>query len=144
LENPDDPAAVEAANGFLSQLNDTAGAGEIFIMDLKGGVLAASNWWTLTSLVGTNYAFRPYFADAMKRGTAEYYAFGISTRVPGHFLPRRIEGPDGPLGVAVVKVNLGEIEAPCWRSGELIGILDVNDVVILSTRPDWRYRPLTT
>jgi two-component system C4-dicarboxylate transport sensor histidine kinase DctB len=143
LENPGDPAAVEAANGILSQLNDTAGSSEIFIMDADGAVLAASNWWTLTSLVGTNYAFRPYFADAMKRGTAEYYAFGISTRVPGYFLSRRIEGPDGPLGVAVVKVNLGEIEATWWRSGELIGILDVNDVVILSTRPDWRYRPLT-
>ncbi|HTM76581.1 MAG TPA: ATP-binding protein, partial [Devosia sp.] len=50
----------------------------------------------------------------------------------------------GPIGVAVTKINLGEIEANWWRSGELIGIVDVNDVVILSTRPDWRYHPLTT
>jgi C4-dicarboxylate-specific signal transduction histidine kinase len=144
LENPGDPSAIEAANGFLSQLNDTAGASEIFLMEDSGSVVAASNWWTLTSLVGTNYSFRPYFADAMARGRAEYYAFGMSTSVPGLFLSQRVEGPDGPLGVAVTKINLGEIEAAWWRSGELIGIVDLNDVVILSTRPDWRYRPLQT
>lgn len=142
LANPDDAAAVEAANGFLSKLNETAGAGEIFLMENNGAVVAASNWWTLTSLVGTNYSFRPYFAEALRLGRAEYYAFGISTNVPGYFLSQRVDGPDGPLGVAVTKINLGEIEAAWWRSGELIGIVDVNDVVILSTRPDWRYRPL--
>ena len=144
LVNPGDPAAVEAANGFLSRLNETAGASEIFLMEDAGSVVAASNWWTLTSLVGTNYSFRPYFADAMARGRAEFYAFGMSTNIPGLFLSQRVDGPDGPLGVAVTKINLGEIEAAWWRSGELIGIVDVNDVVILSTRPDWRYRPLQT
>ena len=144
LANAGDPAAIDAANGFLSKLNETAGAGEIFLMAGDGSVVAASNWWTLTSLVGTNYSFRPYFAEAMQRGRADYYAFGISTNVPGYFLSQRVDGPDGPLGVAVTKINLGEIEAAWWRSGELIGIVDVNDVVILSTRPDWRYRPLQT
>lgn len=144
LDNAGDPAAVEAANGFLSRLNETAGADELFIMDAGGSVVAASNWWTLKSLVGRNFSFRPYFAEAFADGDAKYYAFGIATSVPGYFLSRRIDGPGGPLGVAVTKINLGEIEANWWRSGELIGIVDVNDVVILSTRPDWRYRPLAT
>ena len=144
LDHPEDPGAVEAANGFLSKLNETAGAGEIFLMDENGSVVAASNWWTLTSLVGTNYSFRPYFADAMQRGKAQYYAFGISTSVPGYFLSQRVDGPDETIGVAVTKIHLGELEAIWWRSGELIGLADANDVVILSTRPDWRYRPLQT
>ncbi len=144
LDNPADPDAIDTANGFLSKLNETAGASEIFLMEDNGSVVAASNWWTLTSLVGTNYSFRPYFADAMARGRAEYYAFGMSTKTPGFFLSQRVDGPDGPLGVAVIKINLGEIEATWWRSGELIGIVDLNDVTILSTRPDWRYRPLQT
>lgn len=144
LDHPDDANAVEAANGFLSKLNETAGAGEIFLMDENGSVVAASNWWTLTSLVGTDYSFRPYFADAMERGKSQYYAFGISTSVPGYFLSQRVDGPNEPIGVAVTKIHLGELEAIWWRSGELIGIADVNEVVILSTRPDWRYRPLQT
>jgi len=142
LERPDDPEARTGANGFLSKLNETAGADELFVMDRKGSVVAASNWWTLDSLVGQDFSFRPYFAEAMFDGAAKYYAFGIATSVPGYFLSQRIEGPDGPLGAAVAKINLGEIEANWWRSGELIGILDINNVVILSTRPDWRYRPL--
>jgi C4-dicarboxylate-specific signal transduction histidine kinase len=144
LERPGDAQAITAANGFLSKLNETAGADELFVMDRRGSVVAASNWWTLDSLVGEDFSFRPYFAEAMFDGAAKYYAFGIATSVPGYFLSQRIDGPDGPLGVAVTKINLGEIEANWWRSGELIGILDLNDVVILSTRPDWRYRPLTT
>lgn len=143
LAGPGDQAAVEAANGFLSRLNETAGADELFVMDAAGSVVAASNWWTLRSLVGRNFSYRPYFAEAIEDGDAKYYAFGIATSVPGYFLSRRIDGADGPLGVAVTKINLGEIEANWWRSGELIGIVDINDVVILSTRPDWRYRPLS-
>ena len=142
IEKAGDQATVEAANGFLSRLNETAGADELFIMDAGGSVIAASNWWTLKSLVGRNFSRHPYFAEAFQDGDAKYYAFGIATGVPGYFLSRRIDGPAGPLGVAVTKINLGEIEANWWRSGELIGIVDVNDVVILSTRPDWRFRPL--
>ena len=144
LESAADPARREAANGFLSRLNDTAGAGELFIMDRDGAVVAASNWWAYDSFVGENLAYRPYFEEAMRDGDARFYAVGTVTGVAGYFLTRRIDGPDGPLGVAVTKVNLGEIEANWWRSGELIVIVDVNNVAILSTRPDWRYRPLVT
>lgn len=142
LSSPADPAAREAANGFLSRLNDTAGAGELFVMAADGHVVAASNWWAYDSFVGENLAYRPYFEEAMKDGDARFYAVGTVTGVAGYFLARRIDGADGPLGVAVTKINLGEIEANWWRSGELIGIVDVNGVVILSTRPDWRYRPI--
>jgi C4-dicarboxylate-specific signal transduction histidine kinase len=144
LSDPTNPDLREVANGFLSRLNDTAGAGELFIMTTDGNVVAASNWWAYDSFVGENLGFRPYFEEAMRDGDAKFYAVGTVTGVAGYFLTRRIEGPSGPIGVAVVKINLGEIEATWWRSGELIAILDVNNVAILSTRPDWRYRPLGT
>jgi C4-dicarboxylate-specific signal transduction histidine kinase len=143
LADPSNAELREAANGFLSKLNDTAGAGELFIMAPDGHVVAASNWWAYDSFVGENLAYRPYFEEAMRDGEAKFYAVGTVTGVAGYFLTRRIDGPAGPLGVAVTKINLGEIEANWWRSGELIGIVDINDVTILSTRPDWRYRPLS-
>lgn len=142
LADPANAERRETANGFLSRLNDTAGAGELFIMDPDGQVVAASNWWAYDSFVGENLGYRPYFEEAMFDGDAKFYAVGTVTGVAGYFLARRIDGPDGPLGVAVTKINLGEIEANWWRSGELIVIVDINDVAILSTRPDWRYRPL--
>jgi two-component system C4-dicarboxylate transport sensor histidine kinase DctB len=142
LQKPGDEAARNAANGFLSNLNNTAGASEAFVMSTAGNVVAASNWWAYDSLVGQNFGYRPYFEDALSDGDGRFYAVGIATGVAGYFLSERIDGPDGPLGVAVAKINLGEIEANWWRSGELIGIVDNNGVVILSTRPDWRYRLL--
>lgn len=142
LQQPGDEAARNAANGFLSNLNNTAGASETFVMSAAGNVVAASNWWAYDSLVGHNFAHRPYFEDALSDGDGRFYAVGIATGVPGYFLSERIDGADGPLGVAVAKINLGEIEANWWRSGELIGIVDNDGVVILSTRPDWRYRML--
>jgi len=142
LENPLDDSLRAIANGYLSDLNSTANSDELFIVDVHGTSVAASNWWSHTSLVGGSYGSRPYFEEAMLDGAAQYYAVGLTTGVPGYFLATRIDGPDGPLGVAVVKVNLGEIEAVWWRSGELIAILDQNEVAILSTRPDWRYRSL--
>ncbi|UXN72893.1 hypothetical protein N8D56_17565 [Devosia sp. A8/3-2] len=142
LAHPEDDALRDRANGFLSNMGGTAAAEELFIVDVTGRSIAASNWWTHQSMVGRHYAERPYFQEAMFDGAAKYYAVGITTGVPGYFIANRIDGPDGPLGVAVVKINLGEIEAVWWRSGELIGIFDSNDVGILSTRPDWRYRTL--
>ncbi|WP_299742415.1 ATP-binding protein [Devosia sp.] len=143
LADPTNPDLREAANGFLSKLNDTAGAGELFIMAKDGNVVAASNWWAYDSFVGENLAYRPYFEEAIRDGDAKFYAVGTVTGVAGYFLARRIDGPDGALGVAVTKINLGEIEANWWRSGELLVIVDTNNVAILSTRPDWRYRPLS-
>lgn len=142
LAEPDNAERRELANGFLSRLNDTAGAGELFVMAEDGHVVAASNWWAYDSFVGENLGYRPYFEEAMADGDAKFYAVGTVTGVAGYFLARRIEGENGPLGVAVTKINLGEIEANWWRSGELIAIVDVNNIAILSTRPDWRYRPI--
>lgn len=143
LAEPGNEERREAANGFLSRLNDTAGAGELFVMATDGHVVAASNWWAYDSFVGENLGFRPYFEEAMFDGNAKFYAVGTVTGVAGYFLAQRIDGDNGPLGVAVTKINLGEIEANWWRSGELIGIVDINNVTILSTRPDWRYRPIS-
>lgn len=143
LADPDNAERRERANGFLSRLNDTAGAGELFVMAADGHVVAASNWWAYDSFVGENLGYRPYFEEAMADGDAKFYAVGTVTGVAGYFLARRIDGEDGPLGVAVTKINLGEIEANWWRSGELIGIVDTNNITILSTRPDWRYRPIS-
>ncbi|MGB3338913.1 MAG: ATP-binding protein [Devosia sp.] len=142
LENPDDEDLLEGANGYLSRLNSTAVSDELFVVNTDGQSVAASNWWSHVSLVGHSYGIRPYFIEAMADGDAKYYAVGMTTQVPGYFLATRIDGPDGPLGVAVVKINIGEIEAVWWRSGELLGMFDANEVAILSTRPDWRYRAL--
>jgi hypothetical protein len=62
--------------------------------------------------------------------------------VPGYFLSYALRGGDKVLGVATVKVNLEAAER-AWASlpGEML-LTDERGVVILTSRPDWKFRAL--
>ncbi|MFX6724613.1 hypothetical protein ABTH54_19360, partial [Acinetobacter baumannii] len=87
----------------------------IYLLDPGGMTIAASNWRTPTSFVGNNYAFRPYYRLAIEHGAAEHFAFGTVSQVPGLFLTRRLDGPDGVIGIIVVKVEVQAIETEWQR-----------------------------
>lgn len=67
------------------------------------------------SFVGRDYGFRPYFRQAMRTGTAEYFALGNTSHRPGLFLARRIGPASDPDGVVVVKVEFARI-IQAWAS----------------------------
>ncbi|MEO3435039.1 ATP-binding protein [Inquilinus sp. CAU 1745] len=142
LENPDDPAAVAAANNYLYGLNETTASNQLYVMDINGLTLASSNWREPDSFVGQNYTFRPYYQDAVRDRAGQYYALGTSSGIPGYYLSRRIDIDGRPAGVAVVKVDLRQVEARWSQSDELIAAIDEKGVAFLSARADWRYRPL--
>jgi two-component system, NtrC family, C4-dicarboxylate transport sensor histidine kinase DctB len=142
LVNPDDTIRADEANRHLASVAQAAGADVLFVMNVNGLTLASSNAGEPTSFVGQNYAFRPYFKEAMARGEGRHYAIGATTGKPGYFLASRIDGPLGPKGVAVVKVDLAPMEAEWRRVGERVGLADEHGILFLTSAPDWRYRPL--
>ncbi|GGE16043.1 two-component system, NtrC family, C4-dicarboxylate transport sensor histidine kinase DctB [Gemmobacter megaterium] len=142
LDRPGDASAVAAANGYLQRMRDLTGADEVYLVAPSGLTLAASNWNEPGSFVGMNYSFRPYFLQAMRQGAAHYYAIGVTTGRPGAFLSARLGPADAPGGVAVVKMDLGGMEAAWSRAGELAAVADADGVVFLSSVPGWRFRPL--
>lgn len=135
---------VDQVNAYLTSVAEHAQADVVYLIDRNGLTLAASNWDLPSSFVGHNYDFRPYFTDALERGRGAYYAVGVTTGVPGYFLSSRIDGPDGPLGVAVVKVDMSPLERVWAEAGEMTGVADSAGIVFLSGVPNWRYRPLYT
>lgn len=135
-------ALAERANHYLETVNRSAGSDELYVMDREGLTLAASNWREETSFVGHSYAFRPYFKDAMAMGEGRYYAVGVTTGVPGYFLAHRIETPSGTLGVAVVKIDLAQLESTWRGAGDAAGLADSAGIIFLSSVPEWKYRPL--
>lgn len=135
---------VAQVNAYLASVAEHAQADVVYLIDRTGLTLAASNWATPSSFVGHNYDFRPYFTDAIELGRGAYYAVGVTTGVPGYFLSSRIDGPDGPLGVAVVKVDMSPLERVWAEAGEMTGVADSAGIVFLSGVPNWRYRPLYT
>jgi len=132
---------LEAANTYLERVSAHAGADELFLIDTNGRTIAASNWNQPGSFVGHNYAFRPYFQEALTQGHGQFYAIGVTTGVPGFFLSTRVSQGDA-VGVLVVKLDLRPLQET-WRAAEAyVALADDSGVVFLSARPDWQYRPL--
>lgn len=131
-------------NAHLAEVAERSGAEAIFLMDAEGVTVAASNHASEDSFLGHRYPFRPYFRDAMAAGRGEFFAIGSTTSRPGYFVSAAVTGgPDGaPLGVLALKVSLESLQESWRRAGEKVLLSDANGVVILSSRPEWRYRRL--
>ncbi|WP_395942810.1 ATP-binding protein [Brevundimonas sp.] len=124
----------------LERLVAQTRAAVIYVLDARGLTLAASNWNQPTSFVGTSYAFRPYFLNAMKNGGGEFFALGTVSGRPGLYLSRRVDDAAGdPLGVVVVKVEFGALEADWRASGEPAYVVDPGGVVLVTSVPQWRF-----
>ena len=143
FRHPDRPEAIQAANRYLKRLNETADSADLYIVDRNGIALAASNYDRENTFIGQSYAFRPYFTDALVTGKGRYYAVGVTTGQPGYFLWHAVPDNDGnPIGIAVVKIDLLHLQ-DYWRSaGDVVAMVDDNDVIFLTTDPKWLYRPM--
>ncbi|PZP36558.1 MAG: sensor histidine kinase [Roseateles depolymerans] len=140
LAEPDSPARRREVDALLVQIATDAAAAAIFLIDAHGLTLASSNWRDPQTFVGQNYAYRPYFRDALQQGSGHFYARGSTTGTPGYFIAHRLGGP--APGVIVLKVSLDEMEANWARSAGELMLADARGVVFLASRPEWKYRTL--
>jgi two-component system C4-dicarboxylate transport sensor histidine kinase DctB len=134
------PEVVARLNGKLELLSNRTDAAAIYVIDRNGLTLAASNWRLPTSFVGQVYGFRPYFQDAMRDGAAELFALGTVSGRPGLFIAHRVESEGRILGVIVIKVEFDRLEAGWARQPGPTFVTDRHGVIIITSRPDWRFR----
>jgi two-component system C4-dicarboxylate transport sensor histidine kinase DctB len=142
LLRQNDGSHIAKANTLLASLNVKAGSDLIFVINLKGTTIASSNWKAQDSLVGENYAFRPYFQDALKEGAGRFYAMGVTTKVPGYYISHLAKKNEVPIGVVVVKMNINDLDIRRATSGHEVIVTDQQGVIFLSSREEWKYRPL--
>ncbi|HEY8876511.1 MAG TPA: ATP-binding protein [Roseateles sp.] len=140
LAEPASRARAAEVNALLEGVAKDAAVAAIFLIDAQGLTLAASNWREAQTFVGQNYAYRPYFRDAMASGGGHFYARGSTTGTPGYFIAHRLKGP--AAGVVVLKVSLDEMEANWARSASELMLADARGVVFLASRAEWKYRTL--
>lgn len=142
LDGVPDAATVDAANRYLEMTAERLGAAQLFVMRPDGLTIAASYWRGPDSLVGQNYAFRPYFREALASGSGTFYGVGVTTGLPGYFLSSDIRHNGRLVGVAVVKIDLVPLEDLLARRSVPVLIADGDGVVILASDPALKYRPL--
>ncbi|MFL9839749.1 ATP-binding protein [Sphingomonas sp. ST-64] len=147
---PDVPAMLERptaqgtarVNARLELLADRTDAAAIYVIGADGRTVAASNYRLPTSFVGQDYGFRPYFADALKRGNAELFALGTVSGTPGLYLAQRVGSAARPLGVIVVKIEFERVQAAWADQQGTTLVTDPHGVVIVTSRPEWRFGTL--
>ncbi|MFG0864359.1 ATP-binding protein [Pseudomonas sp. FYR_7] len=146
LADPFRLEAVTNANRLLKNIVQQTGAEVMYLMDVSGNTLAASNWDKHDSFVGRNFAFRPYFNEAMAGHLGRFFGQGTTSAKRGYFFAAAVRDGERTVGVLVVKVDLDHTETLWGRTPEQLLLTDHNGVVILTSRPEWRFRatrPLT-
>ncbi|WAS57239.1 ATP-binding protein [Burkholderia ambifaria] len=142
----DRPALAHTVNTYLEAVNRDAGSGAVDVIDLRGEVIAASNWNETISFVGTNVSYRPYFKDALAHGSGRFFGIGTNTGVPGVYFASAVRDDGVPIGAAAVKISVDPLES-AWRApGVAALVVDGNGVIVISTEPAWKFtalRPIT-
>ncbi len=141
LAAPDDAALKQGVNVHLEAVSTLTGAAAIYVMNLHGTTLAASNWNQPSSFVNAQFAYRPYFQDAARGQHGRFYGVGTVSLEPGYYFADAIQDDGRIAGVAAVKVNLEKIDDK-WGRGEHIAVVDGNGIVVLSSEPQWRFKAL--
>ncbi|NHC06658.1 sensor histidine kinase [Azonexus fungiphilus] len=142
LRDPGNPQRIAAANAYLEAAQQGAAVAATYLIDAKGLTLAASNWRQPRSFVGHNYAFRPYFTDAVAHGLGRFYGVGVTTGEPGYFLAAPVRDGGRVLGVVVLKVGLEAMEQAMAGAGDTLLLADADGIVFLSSERRLRYRTL--
>lgn len=132
--------SVADFNDYLKSINDKAGAAALYLLDVEGTTVAASNYDTSESFVGNNYRFRRYYTEALRDGEASFFAVGVTTGRPGYFLSEAIRHQKEVLGVAVVKVEFTELLQYWEDAREDVVITNADGVVVLASNPQRLYK----
>ena len=121
---------LQSLNQAFRKSTQSFGVDVVFLLNTKGYCISASNSYADDSLVGSQFADRIYFIDAMADHLGTQFAVGRKTGVPGLFFAVPLKFGGKIQGALVVKADIS-------RFGQLLSpydsfITDEHGVVILS------------
>jgi two-component system, NtrC family, C4-dicarboxylate transport sensor histidine kinase DctB len=142
LGAPGDPALRQSVSQYLKSINLLAGADNLYVLGVSGETLAAADFDQPGTPFGENLSYRPYVSEALAKGRGAFFGVGITSARAGYYLSYALKEGGVTKGVATVKVNLDSFER-AWRDIDSdILLLDERRVAILSSRDEWRFRPM--
>ena len=140
LQGSGGPELQAEVDRYLVQANAAAGAARLYVLDRAGRCIAASDAGEPGSPLGADLSFRPYVKAALAGGQGRFYGVGVTSGAAGYFMSYAL---GGGAGVAVVKVSLEGLEHGWSQQPGSVWAADDKGVLILSSRREWRYRPLS-
>lgn len=141
----EDPASLAAANAVLDHFQQALEVDVCYLMDRGGDTVASSNRRAPDSFVGQNFAFRPYFQEAISGRAGKYLALGTTSHKRGAYYSFPVFAQTGgaPLGVVVIKAPIGGWESGPAADADSINLLTgPHDVIFSSSRKQWLFKTL--
>lgn len=135
-------ASLAQANGTLDHFQRALSVDVCYLMDREGNTIAASNRDAPDSFVGQNYAFRPYFREAIQGRPTVHMARGITSHKRGVYYSHPVHGeaPARPVGVLVIKASMGPIEKELVGVQEgAVSLVNPAGLVFASNRSNWLF-----
>lgn len=130
-------------NRRLSAFAREAELEAIYLMDLSGLVISASNYDKTPSFLGKNYGFRPYFKAAAAGGRGNYFGVGATTGRPGYFVSEPVRAADGStIGIIAIKLDASELQKSWEEGDEAVLATNADGIVVLASDRTWLYRTI--
>jgi len=142
LVNPGGRERIEALNKYLETINEISNTADTYLMDRDGLTIAASNWQEEHPFVGRNFSYRPYFQQAMKGHLGRYFALGTTSIKRGYYFAYPVRRAGEILGAVVIKINIDSVEKKWGYHDETFLVTDPDNVIFITTDPDWRFKTL--
>jgi diguanylate cyclase (GGDEF)-like protein/PAS domain S-box-containing protein len=136
------PQSLAQANSVLDRYQARFEASPAYLLDQTGTCITSSNRDAPDSFVGQNYAFRPYFKQAMAGEPGRYFALGVTSKKRGFFAAYPVRDPVRKIvGVAAIKTTLDKFQQEL-RDSATAFLISPDGVIFLSSRPSLDYHSL--
>ncbi len=117
-------------NTYLKIIQSSFAVDQIYVVNSAGDSIASSNWDEPTSFVGTNFADRKWFKEAVGGKKTVQYAIGRTTHIPGLFFSTPLIHKGRFMGAVVAKINMSYLS---FLTKQLdIYVADENGIIILA------------
>jgi two-component system C4-dicarboxylate transport sensor histidine kinase DctB len=139
-----DPELIGALNSNDFQLStqrlisfsEELGAAGLFLMDLEGRIVAATD----RSKLGENYRNEKVYVDTIRARDTVFTVAPQEARDYTFTYARRVERGTETLGVIAVEVDLQKFERAWSGITDALFVADSEGTIVLSTEPTWRGR----
>ncbi|MFT6073285.1 MAG: two-component system C4-dicarboxylate transport sensor histidine kinase DctB [Yoonia sp.] len=142
LLNPENDTLRATVNEGLRQTATTVKATDVYLMDISGRTVAAASYRDPGSYVDRNFSYQSYFNQALDGDLSSFSVYGTTTGERGYFYASPVEEGERIVGVIAIKFNIAAFNS-IWRGAESdLMVIDRNDFVFMSSRPDWHFRAI--
>lgn len=104
------PDKIIRVSRYLEQTNLVAGSAALIVLDLKGQVIAYSNWREQDAKIVRFYQDSPFFKQAISGEQGRYFELDGKPARPSYYLSAPIYHRQTLIGVSVMRLDISKIK----------------------------------